>query len=73
MILMRKQIADIFKSIFKSHEYNTLLGRWSHLTNRNDLDKRIDLANLDNCGCCHHPYLKKSSYIRISEKELFKD
>ena len=47
-----------------------MLGRWSHLSNINDLDKRIDL---DNCGCCDHPYLKKSSYIRISEKKLFKD
>ena len=50
MFIIRKQIADLFKNIFKSHEYNTVLGRWSHLPNRNDLDKRIDLANLDNCG-----------------------
>lgn len=66
---MRKQITDIFKSIFNSHEYTTMLGRWSRLSNINDLDKRIDLANLDNCGCCDHPYLKKSSYIRISKKD----
>jgi hypothetical protein len=38
--------------LFKTQEYNTILGRWSHLKNIHSINKRIDLANTDHCGCC---------------------
>lgn len=57
--MFRNQISYIIKSIFNKHEYTTLLGRWSHLSNKKDLNKRIDLANLDHCGCCGNYYVKK--------------
>lgn len=38
--------------VFKSEK--SQLGRWSTLYSSDDLQKRIDLANIDNCGPCTH-------------------
>ena len=31
-----------------------LLGRWSKLKTKKELDRRIYLANIDNCGTCKY-------------------
>ena len=41
-----------FKKLFGSKQNNKMLGRWSHLNRKEDIDKRIYLANMDHCGCC---------------------
>jgi hypothetical protein len=46
------QIYHHIIKLLKTQEYNTILGRWSHLKNSNCINKRIDLANIDHCGCC---------------------
>lgn len=46
--MIRKQISYIINT----HEYTTLLGKWSKLSNR------IDLAKLDYCACYGNYYIK---------------
>lgn len=52
------QIYQHIIKLLKTQEYNTILGRWSHLKNSNCINKRIDLANIDHCGCCEKLKIK---------------
>jgi len=46
-----KNLKNLIKIIFKKKEIN-LLGRWKLEHCKNKTDKKIDLANEDNCGVC---------------------
>jgi len=42
----------VFLQLF--HTRPKQLGRWGIVYSSDDLQKRIDLANIDNCGPCKH-------------------
>ena len=35
-------------------ENNILLGRWSKLKSKEDINRRVYLANIDHCGTCKY-------------------
>jgi len=41
------------------------LGRWSTVYSSFDLQKRIDLANIDNCGPCIHSDIPTENKYKI--------
>jgi len=45
---MLKRVLQLF------HTRPKQLGRWGIVYSSDDLQKRIDLANIDNCGPCKH-------------------
>jgi hypothetical protein len=53
MKTLRNLIENIVNKTFKKQEI-TLLGRWKIEHCKNKTDKKIDLANQDNCGPCGH-------------------
>jgi len=57
---MLKSIIHFFKHKPKQ------LGRWGILYSSNDLQKRIDLANIDNCGPCNHSDIPKENKYKIN-------
>lgn len=42
------------------------LGRWGVVYSSGDLQKRIDLANIDNCGPCKHSDIPLENKYKIS-------
>jgi len=55
-----KHLTNKLKLLF-SLQNNTLLGRWSKLKSIEELNRRIYLANIDNCGTCK--FEKKNNNI----------
>jgi len=58
---MLKRVLQLF------HTRPKQLGRWGIVYSSDDLQKRIDLANIDNCGPCKHSDIKKSSNNSIKD------
>ena len=56
-------------SLFKNFRYyvrfsksdKKLLGRWNYVQNNKQLERKIYLANHDNCGPCGHHYFSEES------------
>lgn len=42
------------------------LGRWGVVYSSDDLQKRIDLANIDNCGPCKHSDIPVENKYKIN-------
>ena len=40
-------------------ENNILLGRWSKLKSKEDINRRVYLANIDHCGTCKYEKKQK--------------
>jgi len=49
----RMNIIISFIRRMRSHDQIKVLGRWEITYCNNTLDKKIDLANEDNCGICY--------------------
>lgn len=44
-------------------ENNILLGRWSKLKSKKDINRRVYLANIDHCGTCKYEKTKINNII----------
>lgn len=55
-------IKNIMINIFKNN-CKPILGRWNHTKNLDELNRKIYLANYDNCGPCGDLELKKEYRI----------
>ncbi len=53
-----------FVKKFSSTNNKNYLGRWSITYCRNTLNKRIDLANEDNCGVCYSTKYHNDTFIK---------
>ena len=61
-----KTLKNLIKNILKKEEIN-LLGRWKIVYCKNITDKKIDLANEDNCGPCDQ-YKNTKKLLKINDK-----
>lgn len=58
-------IKNIYKIINNKKTNDTiLLGRWGYTNNINQLNKKIYLANYDNCGPCGMYYIENKQSSR---------
>ena len=58
----------IFKQLSTKHKL-PILGRWNYPKNDIILDRKIYLANYDNCGPCGYLYVKKNESTMNSLKK----
>jgi hypothetical protein len=62
-------IKEIMITLFKNFRYylrisksdKKVLGRWNYVENGKQLERKIYLANHDNCGPCGHHYVSEES------------
>ena len=57
-------IKNMIKNMFKNN-YKPILGRWNHTKNLDELNRKVYLANYDNCSPCGNLELKNKKEYRI--------
>ena len=60
----------MFKFLFNKSNKKLLLGRWNVNKNLSDINRKIDLANCDQCGTCNIPDYKKKIEKVIIEDDV---
>jgi hypothetical protein len=52
---MKNLFNQIFNRLYKDKNSNKLIiGRWKRDYDTNILERKVYLANMDNCGCCEN-------------------
>jgi len=67
-----KKFIDLFKQYFttKTTNNNLILGRWHYDYDAAIQERKVYLANMDNCGCCEKS--KKNSIETVHDDEYLK-
>ena len=65
----RMNIIISFIRRMRSHDQIKVLGRWEITYCNNTLDKKIDLANEDNCGICYSTKYHNINPLIISKSK----
>jgi hypothetical protein len=69
----KRSIVNLFSSSRETLNYPTNLGRWKIDHNESVINRKIDQANEDNCGCCiydNDEHLQKTNEDINKEKYL---